>query len=252
MNGERFVRAVHGLRDSEPDPDHELGLADELRRRLDQQQLMDLFTRHATGTGHFDTMMRRVVLRSLVKSLGSGARVGRNISLVHPETMEIGERVFIGDQAVLQGRHDGRCVIGSGTWIGPQSFLDARDLQLGDHVGWGPGAKALGSEHTGYPIDVPIIQTDLWVAPVRIEDWADVGVNAVILPGVTVGRGSIVGAGAVVTRDVPARAKVAGVPARVIGWLDSEAIHQGEALAGQRTSSDHDDPIDQGRATPPH
>jgi serine acetyltransferase len=61
----------------------------------------------------------------------------------------------------------------------------------------------LGSEHTGVPEDVPIVQTDLVIEPVRIGPWADIGVNAVVLPGITVGKGAIVGAGAVVTHDVP-------------------------------------------------
>ena len=78
----------------------------------------------------------------------------------------------------------------------------------------------LGSTHSGMPIDVPIIQTDLAIKPVRIEAWADVGTNAVVLPGVTVGRGSIVGAGAVVAQDVPPFAIVAGVPARFLRWRD--------------------------------
>jgi acetyltransferase-like isoleucine patch superfamily enzyme len=115
---------------------------------------------------------------------------------------------------------DGRCVIEAGIWIGPQSYFDARDLVIEDHVGWGPGAKVLGSEHTGLPTDIPLIQMDLLIAPVRIGSWADIGVNAIILPGITVGRGAIVGAGAVVTRDVPEFAKVAGLPARVIGWRE--------------------------------
>ena len=83
-------------------------------------------------------------------------------------------------------------------WIGPGSYFDARDLVLEDYVGWGPGAKVLGSTHTGLPVDVPIIQTDLEIRPVRIRAWADIGTNAVMLPGVTVGKGAIVGAGAVV------------------------------------------------------
>jgi acetyltransferase-like isoleucine patch superfamily enzyme len=69
-------------------------------------------------------------------------------------------------------------------------------------------------------VDVPIVQTDLEIRPVRIRAWADIGVNAVILPGVTVGRGAIVGAGAVVTRDVPDFAVVAGVPAVFMKWRD--------------------------------
>jgi acetyltransferase-like isoleucine patch superfamily enzyme len=105
-------------------------------------------------------------------------------------------------------------------WLGPQSYLDARDLVIEEYVGWGPGAKALGSEHTGHPPHVPIIQTDLEIKPVRIGAWADIGVNAVILPGVTVGKGAVVGAGAVVSRDVDPFAVVAGVPARFLRWRD--------------------------------
>ena len=58
--------------------------------------------------------------------------------------------------------------------------------------------------------------------PVVVEDDAWLGTSCVLLPGVTVGRGAIVGAGAVVTNDVPAFAVVAGVPARVIRTLDAD------------------------------
>ena len=88
--------------------------------------------------------------------------------------------------------------------------------------GWGPGAKVLGSTHTAVPADVAIIDTELEIKPVRICAWADVGVNAVILPGVTVGKGAMVGAGAVVTEDVPPFAVVAGVPARVLRYRTAE------------------------------
>jgi len=70
-------------------------------------------------------------------------------------------------------------------------YFDARDLVLEDYVGWGPGAKVLGSMHTGDPLDVPIIQTDLVIKPVRVGRWADIGVNAVLLPGVSVGEASL-------------------------------------------------------------
>jgi acetyltransferase-like isoleucine patch superfamily enzyme len=87
-----------------------------------------------------------------------------------------------------------------------------------DYVGWGPGAKVLGSSHTGDPIDVPIIATGLTIKPVVIGYGADIGTNATVLPGVHVGANSIVGAGAVVTSDVPEYAVVVGVPAKIIRY----------------------------------
>jgi acetyltransferase-like isoleucine patch superfamily enzyme len=214
----RIVRAVHGLREPGPDPAFEVELSNELKRRYQPAELADLLQRHAVGTDYLSAMMRRCCFRALARRCGSGLILGSYIGVRHPETFEIGDGVFIGDQTIIQGRHDGRCRIGRKVWIGPQSFFDGRDLEIGDHVGWGPGAKVLGSEHSGLPVDVPIIQTSLAIAPVRVEAWADIGINAVLLPGVTIGKGSIVGAGAVVTTDVPAFAKVAGVPARIIGW----------------------------------
>jgi acetyltransferase-like isoleucine patch superfamily enzyme len=215
--GTRIVKAVHGLREVEPDPQFELDMAAHLREQLSREQLMEAFSHHANGRGPIDVMMRRICLRALVKKLGAGANIGKNVSVIHPETFEIGDGVFIGEQTIIQGRFDGRCVIGDGVWIGPQSYFDARDLVIEERVGWGPGAKVLGSEHTGSPAGVPLIQSDLRIAPVRICAGADIGVNSIILPGVTVGREAIVGAGAVLTEDVPDFATVAGVPARVIG-----------------------------------
>ena len=215
---DRVVPAVHGRTRGGPDPAYVRELAAELREQYTREGLMELYGRFVHGQGMLDVSMRRVILSALARSCGTGLRVEPGVGFKHPETFEIGEGVFIGSQAFIQGRFDGCCKIGDYVWIGPQSYFDARDLVLGDHVGWGPGAKVLGSTHTGMPVDVPIIETDLVIRPVRVEDWADIGTGSVLLPGVTVGRGAVVGAGAVVTRDVPAFAKVAGVPATVIGW----------------------------------
>jgi acetyltransferase-like isoleucine patch superfamily enzyme len=226
----RTVRAVHALKPVPPDPEFERGLADFLREQLGAAGLAELYGRFAAGEGVLDALMRRAIWRASCRRFGGGVTVSPGVGFKHLETFEIGDGVFIGAQSYLQGRFDGRCVIGAHTWIGPQSYFDARDLVIGEYVGWGPGARVIGSEHTGRPADIPILRTDLEIRPVRIEDGADVGAGAVILPGVTVGRDSIVGAGAVVTRDVPPRAVVAGVPARFLKWRDGQAAG-GEATA---------------------
>jgi len=213
---QRVVKAVHGVQPVEPDPADELKESADLRATETKEELLARYgvaCYEDTATG---ARTRRVILRALCKSFGHGVKIGVGVLVLHPHTFEIGDAVFIGNQTFLQGRHDGHCVIGAHTWIGPQSYFDCRDMELGEYVGWGPGAKVLGSEHTGEPADVPIIQTDLVIKPVRVGDGADIGVNAVLLPGVTVGKGAIVGAGAVVTKDVPPYAIVAGVPAKLL------------------------------------
>lgn len=219
----RRVAAVHG---KQPlvDPAYEEGLAEALRDGYRADALVELYGRFGNGDGVVDALMRRAIIRAGTRRCGSGLRIGSGVSFRHFETFELGDGVFIGAQANIQGRFDGTCRIGSHSWIGPQAFLDARDLVIGEYVGWGPGAKLLGSEHVGFPTDVPIIETDLDIRPVRIGDWADIGTNAVILPGVTIGKGAIVGAGAVVTTDVAPYSIVAGVPARFLRWrADREA-----------------------------
>lgn len=212
------VPASHGHRASEPDPAFERDLAAHLRETTAVEARLELYARFVGGETPFDAMMRRILWRALVRQAGHGLRVERGVRFRHPETFQVGDGVFIGEQSMIQGRIDGTCMIGSHVWIGPHAYMDARHLTLGDHVGWGPGARVLGSMHTGEPADIPVIQTDLEIKPVVVEAWADVGVSAVLLPGVTVGRGAIVGAGAVVTHDVPPFAIVAGVPAKVLRY----------------------------------
>lgn len=88
-------------------------------------------------------------------------------------------------------------------------------IRLGSNITIAPGVRFL--THDGgvsiFRSEVPDIDV---VAPVIVEDSVFIGLNALLLPGVTVGRGAVVGAGAVVTRDVPPDSVVAGNPAIVM------------------------------------
>jgi acetyltransferase-like isoleucine patch superfamily enzyme len=216
----RIVKAVHAVMELKIDPDFEVGLSGHLKNQYTHDYLLQLYSRFSLGDDDFSARMRRVIWRAMARQFGNNVSIGSGVNFKHLETFQIDNSVFIGSQTYIQGRFDGTCKIGEHVWIGPQSYFDARDLILEEYVGWGPGAKVLGSAHTGLPADVPIIQTDLEIKPVKIGAWSDIGTNAVILPGVTIGKGCIVGAGAVVTHDVEPFAIVAGVPARFLRWRE--------------------------------
>jgi acetyltransferase-like isoleucine patch superfamily enzyme len=228
----RVVQAVFGRQRQADECDFERGLAEYLSSAVGPAGFGAFYARFALADSSFDALMRRAVWRAACKCFGQGVQIGVGAGFKHPETFEIGDGVFIGANAYIQGRFDGTCRIGNRVWIGPQAYFDARDLVLEDYVGWGPGARVLGSEHTGVPLDVPIIQTDLVIAPVVVRRGADIGTSAVVLPGVTIGEGAIVGAGAVVTRDVPPFAVVAGSPARFLHWRLDQGDSEGKTRDG--------------------
>jgi maltose O-acetyltransferase len=112
---------------------------------------------------------------------------------------------------------DGRNVsIGSGSGLGTGSRVYG--VEIGENVMVGPHVVFLKDNHRYEDPDVSIqSQGRTGIARPVVEDWAWIGERAVILPGRTVGKGAIVGAGAVVTRDVSDYEIVGGNPARVIG-----------------------------------
>ena len=148
---------MHGRQQAVADPSFEIELAESLKKSYGAAGLVELYGRFSTGDGFVDALMRRTIWRGLARRCGAGLQVGSGAGFKHPETFEIGKGVFIGAQAYIQGRFDGTCIIGDNVWIGPQAYFDARDLILEDFVGWGPGAKVLGSTHTAMPVDIPIV-----------------------------------------------------------------------------------------------
>jgi acetyltransferase-like isoleucine patch superfamily enzyme len=215
---ERVVAAVFGKSAVVNDPGWEWEFAAHLKESHKPQELSALYSKYRNDENLFESALRRIIFRAMCKETGHALRLEPEVVVKHPETFVIGDAVFIGAQTMIQGRWDGRCSIGNHVWIGPHAYFDARDLILEDYVGWGPGAKVLGSSHTGAPVDVPIIATDLRIAPVVVGYGADIGTNATLLPGVHVGAHAIVGAGSVVIDDVPEYAIVAGVPAKLIRY----------------------------------
>ena len=151
------------------------------------------------------------------KHLGDNVVFERHSLVFHPENISIGDNVYIGHHAILKGYHSSEMIIGDDCWIGQGCFFhSAGGITIGRAVGIGPGVKLLTSSHSDTNPDIPIMHNELTFAPIRIGDGADLGVGAIVLPGVTIGEGAQIGAGAVVTRDVPPGATVVGNPARVM------------------------------------
>jgi maltose O-acetyltransferase len=110
--------------------------------------------------------------------------------------------------------------IGDNSEIGYNAFLTS-DVKIGKEVLMGHNVTILTTSHRYEDPDVLIHHQGMERSPVHIGDDVWIGCNCVILMGVTIGSHAVVGAGSVVTKDVPPLALVAGVPARFIRWRGS-------------------------------
>lgn len=119
--------------------------------------------------------------------------------------------------------------VGNGCFINYNcTFLDVASIEIGNGVWFGPNVTLATPNHPflpeeRLPNDYPDGFHDLeYAKPITIEDNCWICASATIVGGVTIGKGSIVAAGSVVTRDVPANSIVSGVPAKVIRKIDEQ------------------------------
>ncbi len=111
--------------------------------------------------------------------------------------------------------------IGEDTIIGDHAFLDGRaPLIIGSHVDIASSVMIYNSEH-----DLESTEFRARTEPVEIEDYVFIGPRVTILPGVKIGKGSVIAAGAVVTKDVPEFIIVGGVPAKEVAERKNKELH---------------------------
>lgn len=155
--------------------------------------------------------------------MAPGVRIDRTVHVRSPERLVIGAGCFIDAGVVLHcggmdwGPSGGGIRIGASTYIGPNAVLfGAGGIDIGDSALISPGVVMTSHQHTFAETDSLIAAQPISFRTIVIERDVWIGANATILPGVRIGAGSVVGAGAVVTRDVSDGKVVVGMPARVL------------------------------------
>lgn len=151
------------------------------------------------------------------KKCGKNVIIEDGVRIFHPENIELGDNVYIGHDTILKGYYNSILSIESNTWIGQQCFIHgAGGVTIGSNVGIGPMVKIHGAKHKETGINKLILFSELEQLPIKISEDCNIGIGAVIMGGVTIGRGSKIGANAVVNRNVEEYSIAVGVPAKVI------------------------------------
>jgi acetyltransferase-like isoleucine patch superfamily enzyme len=192
------------------------------------------------------------ILGKATCSLSRGAKLSftariRNIRGL-TSAIKVGDRSFIAGE-LLTFAHGGQIEIGQWCYIGEGSRIwSAGRIDIGDRVMISHNVNIF--DNLTHPVD-PVLRhqhfraiasvghphrIDLGERPVRINDDAWIAAGAMVLRGVTIGKAAIVGAGAVVTHDVPPFAIVAGNPARVIRYVKSDEAEPGDINRKDKSS----------------
>lgn len=142
--------------------------------------------------GHIPShQMRKYAYRLSGIKIGKGSTIHMWANFFQPKNIQVGEDSMIGDNVFLDGR---------------------APLAIGNHVDIASTVAIYNSEH-----DFESDDFHARVEPVKIGDYCFIGPRVIILPGVRIGKGAVVAAGAVVTKDIEPFKIVGGVPAKVIG-----------------------------------
>ncbi|MFZ5989690.1 MAG: acyltransferase [Bacillota bacterium] len=161
--------------------------------------------RHLPGSDAPYSLGSKHIRRFLCKRIFK--RTGKNVNIEHGAFFASGKDIEIGDNS----------------GIGLNCRVNG-PLKIGNEVMMGPDVMIFTQNHRNDRLDIPMrLQTD----PKRgvvIEDDVWLAARVIVLPGVTIHKGAIVGAGAVVTKDVPEYAVVGGNPARVIKYRDGRPV----------------------------
>lgn len=151
--------------------------------------------------------------------IAANVLTGDRVMIFHPELVNlygcrIGDQTRIGAFVEIQKN----AVVGRLCKVSSHTFI-CEGVLIEDEVFIGHGVMFTNDLYPRATNEDGALQTDAdWtVIPTTVKRRASIGSNATIIAGVTIGEGSLVGAGAVVTRDVPDYAIVAGIPARIVG-----------------------------------
>ena len=165
-------------------------------------------------------MLRYLQLATRFPQLrGRFVAIGRacEISIARSASVSIGSRVRFLRFSTLHVHERAELCVGDGVSFSPGCTVCVHErVEIGAGSTFGEGVSIHDEDHVHEPFDVPLSARGFVTAPVIIGRNVWVGAKATILKGVTIGDDAVIGAGAVVTRDIPARAVAVGVPARVI------------------------------------
>ena len=161
----------------------------------------------------------RLRLKSIVGEIGWKSKIHEGVMLIgYPSNIKIGKKVYIYHRVVLTVGENGRIEIGDWSHLGVGAYLNASAGQI--RIGKGTSIGALTQVYS-YATVIPKDRESSFkpshrVADVTIGDFVHINSCSTILPGVTIGDGAVIGAGSLVTDDVPPYTTVIGVPARKI------------------------------------